>query len=128
MDELNALYRRLLQFGLLSLRQAIYAGNLDWAKLEVEMLHNLPTLIGEANTERHRCYWFIERDIYVQRILALAGSEPASRMRTYYEPIWDEMEPLLSGLFQSEASNIQPSGVAVTESPTLPTAATAPAR
>jgi hypothetical protein len=126
MDELNALYGQLLHFGLLTLRQAIYAGKSDWAKLEVQMLHNLPTLIGETNVERHRCYWFVERDIYRERVLALGDSEPASRMRTYYEPVWQEMEPLILALPQPVESSADLGRAALPSIP--PAAATSPAR
>jgi hypothetical protein len=95
MEKLNSLYTSLLHFGLLVLRQAIYSNNNDWAKLEIEMLHNIPSLIIELNIERHRCFWFIQRDLYIQRILALNDDEPKSRMRTYYDPIWREMEPII---------------------------------
>ena len=98
MEELNAFYNRLLLFGLIVLREAIYAHNDDWTKAEIEMLHNLPSLVGEQNVERHRYFWFVERDVYIQRVLALENDEPKSRMRMYYEPIWHEMEPVLLGV------------------------------
>jgi hypothetical protein len=97
-EELNALYNRLLLFGLVILREAIYAGNDDWAKAEVEMLHNIPSLIGEQNIERHRYFWFAERELYIEKITALGLDEPKSRMLTFYEPIWREMEPVLLGV------------------------------
>ncbi len=97
MEALNPLYIALLRYGLLVLRQAIYSGNNDWAKLEIEMLHNIPSLITELNIERHRYYWFTERDIYIKRISELNSDEPGSLMRIYYEPIWRKMEPLILG-------------------------------
>jgi hypothetical protein len=101
-EKLDAWYRELLQFGLVVLRRAIYAGNIGWSKLEVEMLHNIPSLIGEPNLERHGYYWFTERELYRERIAALGLDEPKSCMRTYYEPIWQEMEPVLMRMLEPE--------------------------
>lgn len=95
MEELNAFYNRLLLFGLVILREAIHARNEDWAKAEVEMLHNIPSLIGEQNLERHRYFWFVERDLYIEKIAALGLDGPKLRVRTFYEPIWRDMEPVL---------------------------------
>ena len=102
MEELNTFYNRLLLFGLVILREAIYAGNDDWAKAEVEMLHNIPSLIGEQNLERHRYFWFTERELYIEKITALGLNEPKSRMLTFYEPIWRDMEPMLLGMSERD--------------------------
>jgi hypothetical protein len=95
MDELDRLYGRMLQAGLLVLNQALDAGDVEWAKAETQLLHNVPSLLGEENAERHAYFWNEERDQYLEW-MAQHGSELArSRMRTYYEPVWDEMEPLV---------------------------------
>ena len=60
MDDLNALYAKLLSLGFIVLRQAVDSGDAEWMEAELEMLHNIPSLLGEDNLERHRYYWFTE--------------------------------------------------------------------
>ena len=95
MEELNAMYCRLLHLGFIVLRQAVHSGDNEWVRAEIDLLHNLPSLIGESNLEQHRYFWFIKRDLYIKWVSARGRDEPRSRMRTYYEPIWLEMEPVL---------------------------------
>jgi hypothetical protein len=97
-NELDRLYARLLSLGFVVLKQAARSGNRDWLEAELEMLHNVPSLLGEENVERHRYYWFSERTHYIDRISQSGDDEAKSRMKTYYQPIWDEMEPLISDL------------------------------
>ena len=94
MDALNALYARLLQVGFIVLRQAVWSSDAQWAQMEVQHLHNIPSLINETNIERHRYFWFQERERYIEWANQ-KGGEPQSRMLTYYEPLWREMEPVV---------------------------------
>lgn len=104
MDALDTCYARLLEFGFLVLREAIRSGDSEWAAQEIEMLHNVPSLIGETNVERHRYYWFTERQHHIDWVSEPGRSQPRSRMLTYYQPIWQEMEPLLLELLDSAES------------------------
>jgi hypothetical protein len=95
MSELGVLYSRLLGFGLLSVREAVRCGDLEWAEAEVELLHNIPSLVEEPNAERHRYFWFSEREAYIECVNS-SGREAAERnVRIFYQPVWDEMEPVL---------------------------------
>ena len=91
MNQLDALYVKLLSLGFVVLRQAVRSGDSDWIDAELEMLHNVPSLLGEENIERHRYYWFTERQHYID--WASERELPKSRMLTYYEPVWSAMEP-----------------------------------
>jgi len=70
MSEFNALYSKLLGFGLISLLEAVRYRNLECAEAEIELLHNIPGLLDEPNVERHRYSWFSERDAYIQWVNA----------------------------------------------------------
>lgn len=95
MEKLRELYGRFLAAGFVVLRQAVDANDLEWAARETELLHNVPSLIDEPNVERHRYFWHIEREHYLDWV-RLPGRERAkSRMPTYYAPLWREMEPVL---------------------------------
>lgn len=96
MLELNRLYTALLQVGLLVVDHALEAGDTEWARVEVRHLHNVPSLIGEENPQRHSYFWNEERPQYLDWLNAQGSESARSRMRTYYEPIWDQMAPLIA--------------------------------
>jgi hypothetical protein len=104
MDERDVLYARFLQLGFLVLDQAVESGCHDWIRAEIELLHNVPSLLQESNLERHRYFWDQERTHYIDWVLAHGPEEARSRMRTYYEPIWDELEPLITQRHQPAGS------------------------
>jgi hypothetical protein len=98
MNTLDALYREFLKLGFVVLRQAADAGDAVWVAAEIELLHNVPSLIGEANPKRHEYFWQKERTAYLEWVNAPGRGLQRSRMATYYEPIWKEMEGIVSAL------------------------------
>ena len=102
MTQLELLYAQTLQVGFLVLRQAVESGNQDGINAELELLHNVPTLLGEGNKERHRYFWYKERARYIDWVSGPGRDKARSRMRTYYEPIWNEMEPLVTQFLEQE--------------------------
>jgi len=97
MSELDRIYLHLLQVGFVVLKEAIASGDSSWVSAEVEMLHNIPSLVGEHNEQRDRYYWNEERPHYIDWMTNHGSAEARSRMRTYYEPFWNEMEKLHEG-------------------------------
>jgi hypothetical protein len=95
---IDSLYAQILQAGFLVLRQAFESGIQDWINAELELLRNVPSLIGETNTARHRYFWYKERKRYLDWVSESGRDQAKSRMMTYYLPIWDEMEPLMTQL------------------------------
>ena len=91
MSELDEGYKMLLSVGFIVLREAVQSGTVEWIKAEIEMLHNVPSLIGESNVERHRYYWSHERKAYIDWIMQNGSDYAKSRMSTFYEPIWESM-------------------------------------
>ena len=108
MTKIEHCYCELLHFGLLSLREALYVKNNEWAKTEIEMLHNIPYLITELNPKCHEYYWYKERITYIDWVNQSASENIQSRLRTYYEPIWSAMETSIINFIQS---GIKPSSV-----------------
>lgn len=96
MRTLDKFYLRLLKFGFLILKQAADEGDSAWLKAEIEFLHNVPSLIGETNVQRHRYFWLAEREMYLSWIETHGADRAKSRMRTYYRLILEEMEPIVS--------------------------------
>jgi hypothetical protein len=102
MNELDELYVQFLERGLLTIREAIACGDLGWARLAVELLHNVPSLLGEENIERHRYFWNQERGLYLERIAGQGSARAMERMQENYESIWEKMEPLMLRLFEGK--------------------------
>lgn len=98
MGELDLLYAQFLTVGFVIMRQAVEAEDRDWIDAELDLLHNVPSLIGELNANRHRYFWFKERPQYIEWASAPGREEAKSRMLTYYGPIWDQIEPLVTQL------------------------------
>jgi hypothetical protein len=98
MTELDHLYTRLLHLGFVVLRLAAAKQNQAWLKAELEMLHNVPSLIGESKIGRHAYYWEQERTSYLEWVQQSGNDEAVARARTFYEPIWAEMESLMAEL------------------------------
>ena len=103
MNRLNALYSRLLGFGFLALREANDLRDYDWASAEIEMLHNVPSLLDETNLNRHRYFWVAERSTYIEWANTSGRDRVQWRMRVFYEPLWREMEPILQDLLAPAA-------------------------
>jgi hypothetical protein len=98
MRELDSYYTHLLTVGFVVMRQAAESADRECLDAEFELLHNVPSLIGEANAERHRYFWHQERTHYIQWASTAGREKAQSRMLTYYQPIWAEMEPIVAGL------------------------------
>ncbi|MCA9118990.1 MAG: hypothetical protein H6822_16885 [Planctomycetaceae bacterium] len=116
MNALDQLYLRLLQVGFLTIRYAQRRDELPWARVEVQFLHNIPTLIGEPNGLRHRCFWDIERANYLDQLLQLGRPEAVERMEKYYQPLFEEMQPLMCHLME-EADRKKRTGTDQFENP-----------
>lgn len=95
MERLSGLYGSFLAAGFVVLRQAIDSKDLEWAQAEIELLHNVPSLIDEPNLARHRYFWFAEREHYLNWASAPGHEQAKSRMNIYYAPVWAQMEPIL---------------------------------
>jgi hypothetical protein len=100
MSELDTLYAQLLHLGLSVLRQAHDEQDNEWVAAEIEFLHNVPSLLGEENVHRHRYFWLSERQTYIDWVSAPGRERANSRAQTFYAPVWREMEPLMTELFE----------------------------
>lgn len=92
MAALDDCYVQLLKVGFLLLRKASDENDTEWVAKEVEHLHNIPSLIGDQNTSRHRFYWDKERVPYMEWVKANASQVHRELVEAMYHPIWDSME------------------------------------
>lgn len=103
MNRLDDCYKMLLNVGFIVLREAMQSGSREWLNAELEMLHNVPSLIGESNGHRHRYYWLQERIAYMEWISTSGSDHAKSRMKTYYQPVWEEMSKEIDAMFGRSA-------------------------
>jgi hypothetical protein len=94
-SELDALYLELLRYGLLLLRDAVWLGDVEWAKAETQHLHEIPTLIGDDNVHRHVDYMQRIRVDYVKFVKGSDRPELNTGVATYYYPVWRQMTALM---------------------------------
>ncbi len=104
MTSIDKIYCELLHFGLLVTRIAVYSGKLEWAKREIDLLHNIPTLIGCEIKHHHQYFWDVERGVYLKWIDDTGATEAAHYVAVYYAPLWTELEPLLTAWFKDSRS------------------------
>ena len=92
MSKRDQIYIRILEHGLLRLRDAGLLGMTEYCAIEAEHLHNLPSLIGEANERRHEYYFEKERPYYLERVnRSVPGFDLTLRR---YEECWQELRDL----------------------------------
>ena len=100
MESLDHLYIEILRLGLILLRNAVASGNIEWSVQEVEHLHEVPSLIGDANPVHHLAYWDMSQGSYrewVQR----QDPDVQDCILAFYESIWIKMRPLMTELQDS---------------------------
>lgn len=96
MREIDKCYVKLQEVGFVILRQACDMKDPAWIAAEVEFLHNVPSLIGETNKERHLYFFNQEQTQYRQSILNIANPVATSRWGTYYSPILQKLSICLA--------------------------------
>lgn len=94
-DQLAPLYLRMLELGFIVLKEAARSEKSEWVNVELELLHNIPSLVCESNVKRHLYFWEEERGYYLEKMDKLGIAEARSRCATYYEPIWEQMKPIV---------------------------------
>jgi hypothetical protein len=95
MTELDQLYLELLHRGLVFIRAAASAGDLDRCHAEAEYLHELPTLVGETNVRRHVFHATKGRDAYLEWIVNNKRDDVRECVRNWYAPAWRRMDEIL---------------------------------
>ena len=94
MEKLDHIYKNILTLGLLEIRNAAQAGDAQRCHFESEHLHNLPSLIGEENIERHFYYFNRERMRYVEACQAHdfeSGSVSCKQSLERLVPFWEDI-------------------------------------
>jgi hypothetical protein len=94
MNTIDQIYLTILKIGLVSIREAGAAGDSKRCEYEAEHLHNIPSLIGETNGDRHLYYFNQERNRFVEAVRAHAKSTKDQNLLvnlSLYVPHWDRL-------------------------------------
>lgn len=92
MTERDALYVQILHHGLLRLRDSAAGGHIQYCAVEAEHIHNVPSLIGEANEQRHLHYFRQEREQYLEHVdRSIPGMDFTLRR---YAGLWARLEKI----------------------------------
>ena len=81
-------YLDILHHGLVLLRNFACGGRLEFCPVETEHLHEIPTLIGEANEHRQLYYLRGTRGLYLQNLRELCAAEYLERIAIWYAEPW----------------------------------------
>jgi hypothetical protein len=94
MSERDQIYVQILHFGLISLRNRTNAGDIQYCAIEVEHLHEVPSLIGEMNEARHEYYLRGHRGLYLERVDQT--KESLGFVLNRYRELWPQLEAIHS--------------------------------
>ena len=81
-------YLDLLHRGLVMLRNFAHTGDVELCRIEADHLHNIPTLLHEANEHRHEYYIRGERGVFLERLRQLGATEYLEQIRIWYSEPW----------------------------------------
>lgn len=95
MESLDQIYLEILEAGILAVRNAAGDGELSYCRAEAEHIHNIPTLIGEDNIERHNYYYNAERVDYLNWLNSKGSEEAKQWILERYLSAWEKMGKIL---------------------------------
>ena len=95
MDLFDPLYSTILERGIIGIRDAAEQGDLSRCRAEAEHIHNIPSLIGEHNVNRHLYYATREREAYIEWVLSTGRKELRYRVLLAFARAWQQMDAIL---------------------------------
>jgi hypothetical protein len=95
LKELDEIYLQILTYGLIAIRNAAAAGDSARLYVEADHLHNLPSLVGEPNIQRHLYYATAERAAYLDRLKVDIGPNHSDITMRPYESLWARLDSIL---------------------------------
>jgi hypothetical protein len=81
-------YLDILHHGLCLLRNFACGGRLEFCPAEAEHLHEIPTLIGDANESHHVYYLRVTRRLYLQQLRELGDATYLDQVSIWYADPW----------------------------------------
>jgi hypothetical protein len=88
MDPRQRAYLDLLTHGLPAVRNLSRSERIALCRVEADHLHNIPSLLEEANEHRHRYYLEQERALYLERLRQLGELDYLKSRMAFYGEAW----------------------------------------
>ena len=95
MTQLDDMYLSILKSGIVAIRNSLSVGDAEWAQLEAEHLHEIPSLIADANNNRHHYYLNQTVALYLEAIKKRNRMDIARHAHAAYFAVWDRMREML---------------------------------
>lgn len=95
MEALDQIYFEILTAGLIAVRDAGANDDTARCRAEAEHIHNIPSLIGEQNIQRHLYYATVERRRYLDWVVASGRQDVLDYARLAYSWRWKRMDEIL---------------------------------
>ena len=98
--EIATIVLEILARGLLRARAAAWAGNAERCAVEVDHVHNLPSLLDKYCPEFLTYYWEVERPSFIARLSTTEVAE--------WEPLWQRLHPLTLSRIEAQLATREP--------------------
>jgi len=95
MNELDEIYLQILRDGILTIRSLAAGGDRERIFAEADHIHNLPTLIGNANHQLHLYYAQIERPCYLEWLKNHVDLTQHDFTNPLFAPLWKRLDSIL---------------------------------
>lgn len=95
MSELDQLYITLLHRGLVVIRNASIAGDLELCRALSEYLHEIPSLIGETNINRHVYQATAVRQEFLKWMDTNVRTDVIEIVDLWLAPVWVQLDKLI---------------------------------
>jgi hypothetical protein len=95
MTDLDKAYLSLLESGLAAIRNGARNGDMDYCHMEAEHLHEIPSLIGETNVQRHVCYVTQARAAYLEWAATTDRPVVQELVQYFYAGPWKQIDQIL---------------------------------
>ena len=92
LNDRDQIYIEILEVALVRIRDLALSGAFEQCAVEADHVHNLPSLVGEANEQRHVYYLQGERSLYLERLDR--SSTNAKYVLVRYAPLWTQLESI----------------------------------
>lgn len=102
-SSLSQAYSAILHHALQLARDALDLKDFEYARCEIEHIHNIPSLQFEENVSRHLYYYDVEREAYLASLAKLDSEQPLKNARLFFQDQWDVIHNSL-GNTESDSS------------------------
>ncbi len=93
--KLSTAYSGILHHALQLVRDALDLKEFEYARCELEHIHNIPSLQFEENVTRHIYYYDVEREAYLASLRKSESRRALSNAELFFQDKWDAIQSSL---------------------------------